>query len=267
MTTHTRRPRVLFREDFAAGLHAGRWELRPTYAFAVGDGLVARTAQGIAVTPSAVDPATGEPSFARPDGPEPPSAFLRWAAVARVTTAAGWPGFAAHASEPLAGSVDLAVNSYGTAATADPVADVRQGAGALFAFDRETGLVFDFAVTANGVYAIYERLPMPGKQHRAFSCVVRLANVFPGASHRCAIELDSAQGTVRWLFDGQPMLTVTRLGRQGFPDSCLLWAVPGEEEIAIPRQLAFGLCLLADAPHGQGVRLAASGFTVTGASE
>ena len=266
--------RTLFEDDFRDGLRSlgvdAPWELRgTTEALPHGDGVIGRTADGIAVVPTAVHPLTGEPAFARPTGPEPPSAFLRWTAAVRATSDAGLAGFDAHRGEVLTGTAELAVSAYGTGgapadgAAADPARDVQLGAGALLAFDRETGMVFDFAITGSAVYAVYERLPVAGAGHRAFSCAVPLADVRPGRFHRCALSLDRAAGTVRWTLDGQEVLTVAGIGRQVFHDSCLLWDIPGDERTVTPRQLGFGLSTFAAAPGGQGIRLAARRFGVT----
>lgn len=263
MHMHALAPRVLFGDDFRTGLDARRWELRPTHASPRGDGLVSRTGEGITVIPTAVHPVSGDPSFVQPHEPEPSNAFLRWIAVARATAPTGVPGFHVHDGEDLAGSAEFAVERYGTDDIADPVNDVRQGAGAMLAFDRETSMVFDVAVTGSTAYAIYERLPAQGKHHRAFSCVLRLADVLPGAYHRYTIRLNQREGAVHWLVDGRRALTVTNLGRPRFPASCMLWDIPGEEEDVVPRQLAFGLSMIANTLSGQGVRLSAKSLTVT----
>ncbi|MFE0464620.1 DUF6081 family protein [Kitasatospora sp. NPDC058965] len=248
---------LLFRDGFAAG--PDRWEPRPDAA----DGRATTGPDGLDVVPAGVDPATGRPAFARPTGPEPPSAFLRWAAVARATASSGLPGFDARDGELLSCSAELAVEVDGTPGVpGQPAADVKAGAGALLAFDRASGMVFDFALTRSTVYAIYERLP--GGGHHAFSCAVPLGPARPGDFHHCELGLDPAAGTVRWTLDGTPRLTVDRIGEQVFDEpERLLWTVPGRVRPATVRQLAFGLALLADRPTGQGVRLRARSVTVT----
>ncbi|MDV9178501.1 DUF6081 family protein, partial [Streptomyces sp. W16] len=87
--------RTLFQDDFREGLRFEGvdppWELRSAGSFPRGDGIVHRTADGFAVVPTDVHPVTGEPAFARPSGPEPPSALLRWTAALRATAGSGVP--------------------------------------------------------------------------------------------------------------------------------------------------------------------------------
>jgi hypothetical protein len=265
--------RTLFQDDFRDGLRFEGgdppWELRGAGSFPRGDGIVHRTADGFAVVPTDVHPLTGEPAFARPSGPEPPSALLRWTAALRATAGSGVPGFDAEHGRRLTAQAELAVRAYGTrgapadGAAADPARDVALAAGVLLAFDRESGMVFDFALTGSAVYAIYERLPVAGRGHRAFSCAVPVAAVRPGRFHRCALTLDRSAATVSWTLDGTEVLTVANIGQQDFHDSCLMWDVPGREELVTPRQLAFGFSLFAAAPAGQGIRLDARHLRVT----
>ncbi|MGW5660942.1 DUF6081 family protein [Streptomyces sp. NPDC003758] len=264
---------TLFQDDFQDGLrHTGDdapWELRPAGGFPHGDGIVHRTPDGFAVVPTDLHPATGEPAFARPTGPEPPSALLRWTAALRATASSGAPGFDAEPGRLLTAEAELAVRAFGTGGSpadgtaADPARDVARAAGVLLAFDRETGMVFDFALTGSAVYAIYERLPVAGRTHRAFSCAVPLAGVRPGRFHHCALTLDRTASTVTWTLDGSEVLSVASIGYQDFHDSFLMWDVPGAEEAVTPRQLDFGFSLFAAEPAGQGIRLESRGLRVT----
>ncbi|MFG2792119.1 DUF6081 family protein [Streptomyces sp. NPDC048419] len=264
---------TLFEDDFRAGLrHTGDdapWELRSAGGFPHGDGIVHRTPDGFAVIPTDLHPGTGRPAFARPTAPEPPGALLRWTAALRDTASSGALGFDAEAGRLLTAEAELAVRAFGTGgspadgAAADPARDVALAAGVLLGFDRETGMVFDFALTGSAVYAIYERLPVAGRTHRAFSCAVPLAGVRPGGFHRCALTLDRSASTVTWTLDGTEALSVASIGHQDFHDSLLMWDVPGEEELVTPRQLCFGFSLFAARPVGQGVRLEARGLRVT----
>lgn len=258
---------VLLDDDFEHGLAAvgaaAPWEIRPTCAGPLGDGVLRHSAAGLEVEPAAVDPGTGTPAFTRTGDPEPPTAFIRWMAVVRP--GAERPDFPAD-GVPLHGTAELSVSVFRSpthsADADDSRDDLRYAAGGLCAFDRPSGLVFDIALGERWVHAVYERLPKPGSGHRAFSYAVPVAEVRPGDFHRCAIVYDRAAGAVSWIVDGRPVLRVAELGRTTLAEEHLLWEIPGESAPVVPEGLGFGLATMAGAALGQGAALRVRRFTV-----
>ncbi|MBT2383945.1 DUF6081 family protein [Streptomyces sp. ISL-11] len=268
--------RVLFDRDGRAGFRATGpdpdWQIRPIGPLPLGDAVVRTTAAGLVVQPEAIDPDTGTPAFAYAAGPGGPDDHLKWCALAARTASSGMPGFDAPATGGLTGTAELSVrvfnagrHPFGDAVT-DPEADVRLGAGALLALDRETGLVFDFFLTNRRVYAVYERMRPPGADWAAFTYAVPVADRGPGRTHRLGITLDRAADTVHWTVDGGRALSAGRLGLPSLAREHLVIDHGGTPRRATPRQLTFGLGLFAllDAAGADGrglVRLSADPYT------
>jgi hypothetical protein len=66
--------------------------------------------------------------------------------------------------------------------------------------------VFDLCLTSDTIFAIYERLPMPGVE-RPFTYVVENpmagVEIAPGQMHRFEVTLDAVRGAAEWRVDGQ----------------------------------------------------------------
>ncbi|MGW0211948.1 DUF6081 family protein [Streptomyces sp. NPDC003233] len=266
-------PGLLFHDDFREGLrHDGpeaRWQLRAVEDMPAGDGLISTSDEGLVVLPTGRNETTGEPAFARPEDPGATTEFLRWAAFVDRSTEDGGFGFATRPGEVLTATTEFAVRTYGTAAhplgdaVTDHDADMRLGAGALICIDRATGMVFDFVLTNTAVLALYERLPRPDAEHATFSYAVPVGTREPDRFHTCSVELDADAGVVRWILDGEEVLTVDKIGHKVLDASRLIWQSEGEERTATPRQLNFGLSTFTGKVWGQGVRLAARRLTIT----
>lgn len=246
---------LLFYDDFAEGLRVrdpqtrpdGPWALRPAGPLLQGDGTVRPTPVGLVVEPTGTDPVTGRPAFVTPEGGAVD--HLRWAAFGpAVATGGGVLTVAATLSAELFG------------AGAD---EVSEGAGALVVLDRESGVIMDFALTARTVWALYGRVPGPDGARGGFTYTVPLVSRTASETHRCALVVDAATGTVHWLLDGVDAFSVPRLGLAlpgpVRPD----FRAPGPLEPVRPAGLTPGLALIADAPHGQGVRLTVGALSVT----
>jgi hypothetical protein len=253
----------VFHDDFRAGFVTEgadpAWQVRPAAGRPAGDGEVLVGADGMQVAPPEVDPATGEPRFA--DAGEQP-VHVRWAALAARTSTAGFPGFDAVPGSLLVLQAQLSVTAFGLERLGAAADDPAIAAAALITTDRETGMVFDFMITAGRIHAVYERLgPADGPQ-AAFSYSVPVAVTHPGRFHDCVVAYDSAAGVVGWILDGSNVLTVDRIGAR-MPDDSALTRDNGRPAVACaPRQLAVGLGLFGEKSLGQGVRLAVRRVTV-----
>lgn len=248
---------VLFHDDFTDGLRVrgpgGRpdapWSLRPAGDLAGGDGTARPTAAGLVVEPTGTDHRTGRPAFLVPPAGEPVD-HLRWAAFGPACATGG---------AALSFSASLSAEVFGATA-ADEVAE---GAGVLVVLDREAGTILDFAVTGGRVWALYGRVPASDGTRGGFSYSVPLTRRSAADRHHCALVVDPATATARWLLDGAEVFAVERLG-QALPDGPRpdAWT-PGPLEAVRPAALVPGLALITEAPHGQGVRLTVGPLAVS----
>ena len=75
--------------------------------------------------------------------------------------------------------------------------------------DFESLMVFDFLITNETIYAIYERLPFGRPalgNYAAFTFNVPLVATSPAQTHHLEISYDRAAGAVRWIVDGRGAL-------------------------------------------------------------
>ncbi|MEP0814771.1 MAG: hypothetical protein HRF49_08925, partial [bacterium] len=140
-----------------------------------------------------------------------------------------WPtgGGPARFSCVLAGSV-----------TGDPD-DYRDGFASFNVLDFESAMVFDIVTNGHRIWAIYERLLIPGATtpEQAFTEVVDLGvPTVPMREHEVAVEFDGAGASVRFFVDGAELLV-----RENVP--------------AVPSQLTcgFGLITLWPIENGKSV--------------
>lgn len=93
--------------------------------------------------------------------------------------------------------------------------DYRDGFASFNVLDFESALVLDIIANGHHVWAIYERLLIPGvtTAEEAFTEVVELAvETAPMKEHECRIEYDAERGRALWFVDGEE-----RLVREGIP--------------------------------------------------
>jgi hypothetical protein len=105
---------------------------------------------------------------------------------------------------PLTFATTMAANCTGDAA------DYRDGFASVNVLDFASGMVFDIASSGRRLWAIYERLLIPGvtTEDEAFTEVVDLqVDTAPDREHEVAVIVDSAAGRVDYLVDGEPRLT------------------------------------------------------------
>lgn len=147
---------------------------------------------------------------------------------------------------------------FGTAVV-DPDADLRLASVALNGIDFESWMVFDFFLTDEQLYALYERLPFGRPQlgnYAAFTFQIPLGQRRPEDWHDLRIAYDRAAGMVRWLVGGEEAFRIKRIGRR-LDRQYLTTDHGGAEEDVTPRQLNFGMGLftLLDAALPSGTAL------------
>jgi hypothetical protein len=257
----------LFKEDFAHGLDCAgstaKWVLRPTPTRPQGDGVAVTSPAGLVVTPTATDPATGLPAFARDSDQAASAGHLRWAAFANRLAGSGVIGFALPERGVLTARMTLSAELYNVAGhpygaqVADPDRSLLCGMAAMICVDLQSGLVFDFALTNRVVWALYERLPRPGAGHGTFSYAIPVAERDCGSVHQFAISVDAAAGQARWSLDGVQVFATGEIGRRLASSEYLVRQTEGPDERVAPRQVSLGFGLFADPVWGQGMRLTA----------
>jgi hypothetical protein len=93
--------------------------------------------------------------------------------------------------------------------------DYRDGFVSLNVLDFATGMLFDVASNGHHLWAVYERLLIPGAitEEQAFTEVIDLGvDTAPDREHEVGIVFDGAAGKVEYLVDGKLCLT-----REGVP--------------------------------------------------
>ncbi|MGO8705196.1 MAG: DUF6081 family protein [Candidatus Brocadiia bacterium] len=106
-------------------------------------------------------------------------------------------------------SADVGAESHGT-----NVHDIWDGFVTLNLFDFESGIVLDFLLNGRRVYALYERLFMPGltDEDTAFTREANLTvHSRPRQMHRCAFVYDRSRDTAEWRLDGELAYRVAKI--------------------------------------------------------
>jgi hypothetical protein len=149
----------------------------------------------------------------------------------------GWPT----AGGPLTFSTTMAANMTGDAG------DYRDGFASVNVLDFATGMVFDIIASGRRVWAIYERLQIPGvtTPDQAFTEVVDLGiDTARDREHEVSVVVDTSASSVDYLVDGEHRLT-----RENLP--------------AIPELLltGFGIITLRPIENGRSVSCHGQGGT------
>ncbi|CAM5538677.1 DUF6081 family protein [Streptomyces abikoensis] len=251
-------PRTLFYDDFRYGFAASgtgaRWETQPTGGLANGDGITSTgSGGGLKVVPTGTDPVTGKPAFVSTSAPQSQGGngtwdHVKWGARPKNTSAAGYPGFDTPKTGFLNCNTDMSATTTGTerhpfgTAVADPQSDPRLAAGAMVVSDAQSAVIFDFFVTNKKVYAIYERLRMPGTTYAAYSYAVPVADRASSTQKdSLLISVDSANSAVTWTVNGKSVLNVKGIGTRALDRKYMTLDHGGTEEVVHPRQLNCGV--------------------------
>lgn len=140
-------------------------------------------------------------------------------------------------------SVKMAVKGIGTTPF-----DYRDGFAAFNVLDLGSGWVFDAAASSERIFAIHERLPMPGVADPFTHCVeapLSGVDASPGREHTYTVRLDTAADAVTWEVDGA---TVYHLPGATLPSQV---------------QVAFGIFTLHPVVNGRSVSRHGQGFEAT----
>ncbi|RLK53914.1 DUF6081 family protein [Actinokineospora cianjurensis] len=239
-------------DDFDNGFSSAKWTSWPAAGYPQGDAKPT-TADGVlTVVPTGTNPRTGEPAFRFTTAPESQGGGgdldqLKWIATVNHTASSGFPGFDAKPGQLLTCRTKMAGRTFGTgnhpfgAAVTNPDGDLRLAATSTATIDTETQVVTDFVVTNNTIFAIYERLPVAGKDHAAFTYAVPVASRRQDQVHVLETVMDNAAGAVEWRVDRRTVLRVDKIGYRVLDRKHLLMDLGGREERVFPRQMACGM--------------------------
>ncbi|BEJ11575.1 hypothetical protein CspHIS471_0200350 [Cutaneotrichosporon sp. HIS471] len=202
------------------------------------------------VSPPGTGPA-GKPAFtltAPPSGGVPGDIdHVKWLVFANATSSAGYPGYDTAAGYVTSCEAQISGTMFGAAANPFGVnaADPSLGWAGAVNGDFETFMIFDFALTNDAVYALYERLPFGRSETRnyaSFTALTRVASRNPGDRHVLKVSYDRSAKTVRWIVDKSEVYKIDRVGYYPPDRSSVLIDRGGvEEEVGQIRQLVCGV--------------------------
>ena len=252
----------LFCDDFGNGFttegpHA-RWFYYGFGPYVGDDGIVTASRRGLRAVSSGTNPASGKPAFVRSLAQEDDNEHglpgtldhVKWLAFTNHQASTGFNGFDAVPGEVLTCESWMSGGTYGTAehpfgdAVTNPDDDMRLASVGMPLLDEETSAIFDFFMSNERVYVVYERLPFSRQQlgnYAAFVYQIPVADRSPSDRHQFKISYDRSAGVVRWLLDGNEVYQVDRLGYRLDSREHLLVDHGGEETLIEPRQLNCGM--------------------------
>lgn len=273
---------TLFEDDFADGFSAqgsdadwfyfGVFGDDGTPLFVGDDGTETTSSDGLRVVASGTNPRTGKPAFTNTMAQEDDNQFglpggldhVKWLAYTNRQSTNGVPGYDAISDQELSGGARVSGRTFGTKghpfrrAVKNPNDDPRLATFALNTIDFESWMVFDFFVTNERIYAVYERLPFGRAQlgnYAAFTYQIPLKKREPGDWNDLRIAYDRSAGIVRWIVDGKEKFRVDRIGHHLDDRKHLTIDHGGAEETVEPRQLDFGMGMFTlldgDLPSGK----------------
>lgn len=177
--------------------------LNPNWAFfqagdqVCNDGVISFGEHGLTViSPRTVD---GHPAFTL--GADSDLDPVKWLVLANRTVSSGYPGY--DAGEHTSCSAHLRGEVYGVEN------DPRPAFVALVHGDLERSFLFEFTVTNDAVYAMYERLP--DNHYASFTYLVRVGDRVPEDWHYMRITYDRPRRTVTWYLEDEEVFKVNNI--------------------------------------------------------
>lgn len=245
-----------FRNGFTTTGPNARWSLSPVGSFVPNDAITTTSREGLRVVSSGVNPSTGQPAFVLTLGQDKDNGGLsgeldhaKWVVFANHQASSGFPGFDAAPGHVLSCETWISGRTYGTSAqpfgqnVANPNDDPRLAAVAMNVADTESSMVFDFFMTNERIYALYERGPFGRPvlgNYAAFSFMIPVAKRSAEHQEHLTISYDRDAGVVRWMVDGKEVYRVDHLGFR-IDRKYMVLDNGGVEMPARPRQLDCGM--------------------------
>jgi hypothetical protein len=245
-----------FRDGFSINEPGADWFYFSAGPFVGDDGIASTSPQGLRVIPKGQN-AAGEPAFTKtvshqdeangiPGGLD----HVKWLVYMNHLASTGVPGFDAEDGKVLSCESWVGGQTYGVEnhpfgdAVNDASDDSRLAAFAMNAIDFETLMVFDFFMSEDTIYALYERLPFARAflgNYAAFTYQIPVADNDPGQINHLKISYDRAAGTVSWYVNGKRVFQVDQLGHRLDSRDSMSLDHGGTEQLVEPRQLNCGM--------------------------
>ncbi|CAK9783078.1 hypothetical protein CC85DRAFT_284169 [Cutaneotrichosporon oleaginosum] len=241
-----------FKKGFSVNSPNAKWNYFSFGPYIGSDG-VASTSNPKGGRLTVTSPGTGpggEPAFtltAPPAGGLPGDIdHVKWLVFANATSSAGYPGFDTAAGYVTSCEAQVGGRLFGTesnpfgASATDPSLGFVGGVNG----DFETFMIFDFALTNDGVYVLYERLPFgrtESHNYASFTALKRVASRSPGDMHDLKVSYDRSAKTVSWLVGGRQVYRIDRVGYYPSDRAEVVIDRGGiEEDVGEMRQLVCG---------------------------
>lgn len=243
-----------FKRDFKVNSADGKWNYFAFGSYIGNDG-VASTSKpkgGVLKVVSPGKSASGEPAFtltAPPNGGVPGDIeHVKWLVFANATSSAGYPGYDTAAGYVTSCEAAVGGRTYGT--ERQPFGKDESATDPNLAFvgaingDFEKFMIFDFALTNDAVYALYERLPFgrsADHNYASFTALTRVASRKIGDVHDLKVSYDRSARTVKWYVGGREVYSISRVGY--YPPNRASVAIDRggvEEDVGELRQLVCG---------------------------
>jgi hypothetical protein len=162
---------------------------------------------------------------------------------------AGYPGYDTAPGYVTSCEAQLGGTIHGT--TAHPFGSIVSPTDPALAFtslvtaDFETSMIFDFVLTNDTIYALYERLPYGRTAGNDYASFTHLISVAPRSAvdiHKLKISYDRSGKRVSWHVEGRKVFEVSRLGFI-LPDRDFVVIDRGgtEQDASLLRQLVCGI--------------------------
>lgn len=118
------------------------------------------------------------------------------------------------------------------------VNDVRQGLGVFFTGDFSTGITNCMYISNDRIYALVERLPLG--DWASFGYGIPLKKRKPSDVNKLAIVYDEPTRQIRFIVDGDVLLTVEKLGMYQKTDDYLVYNYGGMPSEVFPTDISYG---------------------------
>ena len=209
---------VLFHDDFSQGFLEGKktgsmWKVFKMGPVKADDGIVTVKDNVLHVVPKGVNHETGLPAFSgtASKGMMGKNDHMKWNCNAQYKSGRK-SGVELVSGKTLVVEAVIGVNSFGMenhpfgSLVEDPKGDPRLGAGVLVTQDLPTMTIFDFFVTENQIFAVYERaelLRLFKGRYASFSFAVPIASHKKGDFNTLSLKFNKEKNTVQWYVDGE----------------------------------------------------------------
>lgn len=225
---------ILFVDEFNTGFDVGtddeKWLYFSSPPFVGNDGIESVSNGILSVRSSGTNAMTSEPEFTltvpqevMPTDTPGSLDHIKWLVFTNnVNAENSVPGYEAVPGKELICETWIRGQTFGTSGhpfgvnVSDPN-DPRLAAFAVKGIDLETFMVFDFFLTNDKIYALYQRLPFGrtmSNNYASFTYLKEISSRSTTNFHHLEIAYDRARGTVRWLVDDVEVFKVTAIGKR-----------------------------------------------------